>query len=109
MFHGIDEQLAVEDVHVEVVSAIGREVAVHKAHEVIDLHLIFLAERSGRDGKRVRNAVVAVLEGQLGHRGEGGNCTLHVASVHGVGARCERHALGAAVGRCAGMLAVHHV
>lgn len=67
MLHGIDEQFAVEDVDVEVVSAVGCEVSVHEVDEVVNLCVALLAECGRRDGEGVGDAVVAVLEWQFGY------------------------------------------
>ena len=44
MIHSVDEELAVEDIDVEVVTAVWSEVTVHEVDEVVYLCLIFLAE-----------------------------------------------------------------
>ena len=44
MIHRVDEELAVENVHIEVVATVWREVAVHEVNEVCNLSFILLAE-----------------------------------------------------------------
>ena len=108
MLHGVFEHRTVQHVDVQVVCAL-RKVTVEHRHQVLDPLLFGRAQRFGDDREGIRDAVLRVAVTEFGHRGERGDGTALVASVHRVGTRCEGHALGTSVGRRAGFLAVHHV
>ena len=82
---------------------VTREVQIAKEH------LVLLAQRAGDDGEGVGDAVLSVAERKLGDGGQRSDGAVGVALVHGVGTGGEGHAGLAAVGRSAGLLAVHHV
>lgn len=58
VFHCIVEQVAVEDVHIEVLTTVGSEVAVHEIDEVFHLLSLVLTECGGRDGPSIGDTVV---------------------------------------------------
>ena len=86
-----------------------REVAVHQVHQVVGLHLAFLAQGGGRYGKGVGDTIAGMLEGQFGHRREGSYGTLDVTGVHGVGTGSKGHTLGSAIGSGTCVAAIHHI
>ena len=109
MLHGIVEEVAVEDIDIEVLTTIGSKVAVHEIDEVGHLIFVALTEGGGSNRPSVGNTVVRVVERQFGHRSERSNGAARVASVHGVGTGSKGRTRAAAARRVAGVLAIHHV
>ena len=108
VFHRVKEHLAVEDVDVEMVSALG-EVSVHHANEVFNAFLVGGAEALGDDGEGIGDAVLAVAIAQLGNGAQRGDGAVSVAAVHRVCTGGKGHSLGAAIRRSTGLFAIHHV
>ena len=46
VLHRIDQQFFIEYIHIQVLAAIGREIAVQQAHQVVHLDIAFLTQRS---------------------------------------------------------------
>ena len=65
MVHRIQKQILVEHVHVEMVTSVRSEVAVHQVHQILYLRPAVLAQSGRTDGEGVGNAVLGVLERQF--------------------------------------------
>src|ERR1700751_5330423 len=108
MIHRIHQRLAVEHVHVHVITG-HSEVRVENAGQVGDALICAPAEAGRYQRYRERDAVLSVAIGYLGDRGGPSVNAMAVTSVDRVGTGRERFALAASVGRVAGPLAVYHV
>ena len=66
MFHGILKHLAVKDIDIQMMRALG-EIAVHHCHEILDSLLRGRAERLRNDGERVADTVLGIIVIKLGN------------------------------------------
>ena len=67
MLHGILKHLAVKDIDIQMMRALG-EIAVHHCHEILDSLLRGRAERLRNDGERVADTVLGIIVIKLGNR-----------------------------------------
>lgn len=98
MLHAVDELIDAENIDVEVMRTLA-EVAVHDAHERRDAVLLRVAERLGRDGLRVRDAVERVLIRQFRDGVQRSQEAVLLGAVRRVRARGKRRVGLAAVGQ----------
>ena len=108
MLHRVQQQVALQDVDVDVVPFL-LEVAVEQVDEVARAFLRLAPERVRHDGEGEGDAVFARVVRQLRDGFHGGDAAFGVAPVHGVGARGEGLAGLAPVGGCPRHFPVHHV
>src|SRR5690554_4195295 len=108
MLHGVFQHFAVEHIHVKVMGIFGK-ITVHNRHEILLALLHIGTQGFGNDGEGIGNAVERIFIVNFGDRAQRRQGSAFVATVHGIGARCKGHALGAPVGRRSGLFAIHHI
>ena len=80
VLHGVEELLAVKDIHVDMVPALG-EITVQQADEVLYTLFARFTQCFWDNAEGVGNAVFAVVEGQARDRGHGGHRPVGVAAT----------------------------
>src|SRR5688572_7945070 len=108
VLHGVEQHVAVQhvDVHVEARAA---EVSVEDAGQIVDAIALDAPQPFGHERRGQRDTVLRVAIRNFRHRRGARVDAMFVATMHRVGARCERLAEPPAVGRVTGRLPVDDV
>ena len=108
MIHGIQKDLSVNDVDVDVMSAIC-EISIEKIIEVHLLLVFGLTEGSRQNGEGIGDTIFTIIVLQVGYRSHGSHRAGSVTAVHRVGTRSKGFA-GLSSIRCGtGLLTIYDI